>query len=237
MKRIHSIGVLILFILAVGRPVLALAPGSHISAVTKINEGTCAVEVDTSGTLLNILPTDKLTLEGNLLATLGSLLDLQLDHLDHFLAATPSFEDLVGVDADVELDPQACVELLAGKELDLVGLGNVLDSVVLPDDFGPLTSLLIDPEGVIKLLHLSSDSTEVSNSGGSSSSVGGGDSGIGGSSGTGTTGGTGGNNGTVGTLPDVNAGGCSLNPAFATEGGNMLGWALAGAFFLLRRRK
>jgi len=235
MRRIISLGILFLS-LALASPVLALAPDSHISVVTKIDEGTCAVQIDTSGTLLSILPTDELTLDGNLLATLASLLDLNLDHLDHILAATPSFQELLGVNADVELDPQACVDLVAGKDLNLVGLGGVLDSVLLPDGFGSLTSLLIDPLGVTQLLNLSQDSSQVTNSGGTSSSVGGGDSGIGGSSGT-TDNGSGGNNGAVGPLPDVNAGGCVLNPAFAGGGGGYFGWALTATFFLFSRRR
>jgi len=221
------------------QPAHALLPGSHIDAVTKINEGNCAVSIHTSGTLLDILPLDKITLEGNLLATLASLLQLNLDHLDHILAATPSFENLVGVDAYVELDPEDCLDLIAGNQLQLVGgLGGVLDTLDLPMDFGDLTSIAIDAEGHIDLTHLLEAPVPVENSGGDTSSVGGGDSGIGVDNQGGDDSGAGGGQGpAVGALPTEAGGGCSLNPMLASGSVHVFGWMIPAAFYLWNRRR
>jgi len=225
------------------QPAHALLSGSYIDAVTKINDDTCAVSIKTSGSLLNILPLDKITLDGNLLATLASLLDLNLDHLDHILAATPSFEDLVGVDADIELDPQACLDLIAGHQLQLVGgLGGILNTLNLPVDFGDLTSILIDALGNIDLIHLVDNSVPVVNSGGDTSSVGGGDSGVGDNQGGGGDqgggdSGVGGQGPAVGALPSSASGGCSLDPMMAGSSMNLLGWMIPVGFFMVARRR
>lgn len=213
-----------IFGFAFAAPAGALVPGAHISSVTRIDEGNCAVTIVPSGALLDILPTDKLTLEGNVLATLASLLELDLDSADEVLAATTSFEELVGIDADIQLDPEDCVEMFAGNQLELVDtLTGVVDSVELPEGFGDLTSLLVDENGNLKLLNLLDEPTQVENSGGDTGSVGGGDGGVGGD------GPDDGNPGArVGALPDV-GGGCALSPGLGAEAGGIVAWLAAAA--------
>jgi len=223
-----------IFGLAFALPAGALVPGAHISSVTRIDEGNCAVTIIPSGSLLDILPTDKLTLEGNVLATLASLLELDLENADEVLAATASFEALVGIDADVQLDPEDCAEMFAGNQLELVDtLTGVVDSVELPEGFGDLTSLVLDENGNLKLLDLLDEPAQVENSGGDTGSVGGGAGGIGGD------GADDGNSGArVGALPDV-GGGCALNPGYGAEAGDAVAWLAAAALFSIgaaRRR-
>lgn len=223
--------------LSFAAPARALLPGAHISSVTRIDEGNCAITFVPSGSLLDILPTDKLTLEGNLLATLASLLDLNLENVDEVLAATSSFEELVGIEADVQLDPEDCIELLAGNRLALVDtLMGVVDSVELPEGFGDLTSLLIDENGNIKLLNLLEEPAQVENSGGDTGSVGGGTGGIGGDDGSARDGDSGAR---VGALPDV-GGGCALSPGLGAGAGDSVVWLAAAALFSIgaaRRRE
>ncbi|MDL1872441.1 hypothetical protein FBR05_09555 [Deltaproteobacteria bacterium PRO3] len=224
-----------IFGFAFAAPAGALVPGAHISSVTRIDEGNCAVTIVPSGSLLDILPTDKLTLEGNVLATLASLLELDLDSADEVLAATTSFEELVGLDADIQLDPEDCVEMFAGNQLELVDtLTGVVDSVELPEGFGNLTSLVLDENGNLKLLNLLDESTQVENSDGDTGSVGGGAGGIGGD-GAEEEGGSGAR---VGALPDV-GGGCALSPGLGVKAGDTVAWLTAAALLSIgavRRR-
>lgn len=224
-----------IFGFAFAAPAGALVPGAHISSVTRIDEGNCAVTIVPSGSLLDILPTDKLTLEGNLLATLASLLDLDLDSADEVLAATASFEELVGLDADIQLDSEDCLELLAGNRLELVDtLTGVVDSLELPEGFGDLTSLLIDEEGKLRLLSLRDEPVEVGNSGGGSGTVGGGAGGVGGD-GAADDGDSGAR---VGALPEA-SGGCVLVQGSGMETDDAVAWLAAAGLFAIgaaRRR-
>jgi hypothetical protein len=231
----------------------ALLNGSRITSVTKINDSTCAITLDANGSgLLDILSLDQLQLNGGLLTNLGvlvqRLLSLDLGAVHEVLVASPAFEALTGLVADVHIDNDDCVELQVGDVLriavpGLLGGLNILDSLELPVGFGDLTSLVIDEDGNITLLNLVDEVLEilgvdtVGTIGGGNGNVGNppdgevpDDSGVGGDSdGTG---------GTVGDLPgNAAAGGCSLGAAAPTAGTSLLTWVGAAAALIASRKK
>jgi hypothetical protein len=257
MKRTLFVFSMFLF-LGLSTQAHALLNGSRITSVTKIDGQTCAITLDANGSgLLDILSLDQLQLNGGLLANLSGLveriLSLDLSVVHEVLVASPAFEALTGLVADVHIDNDDCNELQVGDILKvavpgLLGGLNILDSLALPVGFGDLTSILIDEDGNISLISLVEDVLEIigldtqgvigggnGNVGGDPSSNGGGD---------GTVDGTGGNadgedGGVVGELPgNAASGGCSLGAASPAAGLELLAWVgAAAAIFASRKRR
>lgn len=242
-------------VLGVSTQAHALLNGSRITSVTKINDSTCAITLDANGSgLLDILSLDQLQWNGSLLANLGvlvqRLVSLDLTHVHEVLVASPAFEALTGMTADVHLDNEDCSELQVGDVLriavpGLLGGLDILDTVNLPEGFGDLTSILIDEEGNIDLLHLVEEVLEIvgldtvgtigagnGNVGNPPQSQGPEDGGVGGS-GDSESG-----DGVVGPLPGSAAsGGCSLGASAPAAGLELLTWVGAAAALIASRKR
>jgi len=253
MKRTLFIFSTFLFLL-VSTHAHALLNGSRITSVTKINDQTCAITLDANGSgLLDILSTDQLQLNGSLLANLGALverlLSLDLNVVHEVLVASPAFETLTGLTADIHIDNDDCIELQVGDVLQiavpgLLGGFTILDSVTLPSGFDDLTSILIDDNGNISLLDLVEDVLEIigleteGTIGGGNGNVGNppagqdpDDSGVGGDNG-------GEDGGVVGELPgNAASGGCSLGASTPAAGLGLLAWVGAAAAFVTSRKR
>ncbi|HEX5035019.1 MAG TPA: hypothetical protein VFW62_11095 [bacterium] len=254
MKRALFVFSTILF-LGISTQAQALLSGSRITSVTKIDDSTCAITLDANGSgLLDILSLDQLQLNDSLLVNLSvlvqRLLSLDLTQVHEVLVASPAFETLTGLTADVHLDNDDCAELEVGDVLKiavpgLLGL-SILDTVTLPGGFGDLTSILIDEEGNIDLIELVEEVLEIVGLD-SAGEIGGGHGNIGTppEDPTSDDGGVGGNNGSeggdgvVGPLPgDAASGGCSLGAAAPAAGLELLTWVgAAAALFASRKRR
>ncbi len=254
MKRTLFVFSMILF-LGVSTQAHALLSGSRITSVTKINDSTCAVTLDANGSgLLDILSLDQLQLNGSLLANLSGLiqrlLSLDLTNVHEVLAASPAFEALTGLVADIHLDNDDCNELQVGDVLriavpGLLGGLNILDTVNLPVGFGDLTSILIDEEGNIDLVNLVEEVLEIVGLD-TVGTIGGGNGNVGTppegqvpeDSGVGGGGDSEGGDGVVGPLPGSAAsGGCSLGAAAPAAGLELLTWVGAAAALIASRKR
>jgi len=203
----------------------ALLDNPQIISVISVDEDTCALEVEILD--LSILPANLQVDSDPLLNLLVDLAGLNLAVGDIVLLASPSFETLANVDADVLIDEDLCISLQANAVVKVLTTGlTVLDSVTLPAAFDDLTALLINPvDGVSALVDLSTDSTPVANSGGGSGTVGpiDGSGGSGGSGNGGSGDGDGTTGGVVGQLPNNSAsgGGCSMQGSAAIPGASL----------------
>jgi len=220
-------------VFGLSQPAHALIGSSKISDIIRIDSNACAVTIDTSGNLLNILPLDQLQINGGLLTTLSNLLNLNLmGDIDHILVASQSFEDIVDIHADIQIPDAVCQDFVAGSVIDLVAGGlNNLDSIELPDLFGDLTSLTLGDDGLLHLIDLNVLSIPVDNVEGDSTAVGDGNNGVGGMDTVGSQGAedNGGNGTTIGGLPNgaAESGGCALSSDLATSSSSLLGlWTM-----------
>lgn len=256
MKRTLFVISMLLF-LGVSTQAHALLNGSRITSVTKINDETCAITLDANGSgLLDILSLDQLQLNGGLLANLGvlvqRLLSLDLSVVHEVLVASPAFETLTGLTADVHISNDDCTELQVGDVLKiavpgLLGGLNILDSVTLPAGFGDLTSLVIDENGNLTILDLVDDVLDIVGIE-VEGSIGDGNGNVGtpgvqnpndpSVGGEGSDNGSGEDGGVVGELPgNAASGGCSLGAATPAAGFQLLTWVGAAAALMASRKR
>lgn len=201
-------------------PAHAIFSNGQIERIIRIDPTTCGIEIGILEDANSLLPSlSSLNIGNHLLADLLVLLDLELGLGDHVLAATVSFEEASGIQADIELDDDDCDLLHGGNVVELLRglLGNIVDSVTLPNGFGDLTALNLDPDGDgLLLVNLADLEISVANSDGDTGSVGGnpGTSTPGSNDGNDSGSSAGGDNGaTVGPLGDgtsAASGGCSI---------------------------
>lgn len=163
----------------------ALLEDSHIQSIVRLDAEACAVELkildhdlgilEPLDGLLGVLNLDRVKIDDDLLSDLTDLLDLDLTNDDSILIASPAFEALADISADIRIDNDDCLKIQANAHVDLVSGLDLLDAVVLPGSFGDLKAFVFNSvKGIFELIDLELLLVDVGNSSDGSVSVGGG---------------------------------------------------------------
>lgn len=146
MKKIIFNCVLLIFL---SMPIVSYAVHDlvFISAIIKLSDTECAVELEIFGDDQNAFQDDdSIKLDGTVLVTLEAVIDAGINDADgnngtgaNILGASPSFEDETGLQADLMFDDSKCADFLSGVVFGFFIDGDTLiDSVDSSefDDFG-----------------------------------------------------------------------------------------------------